>query len=485
MLTYVLCVCALAGCSDPQHYVETEDASCLQTAVVTQSRVAKYDSNEGSCGGYSVWNLLVSCNESVQSTVTVEARWFAGTESSLILQDHGERRHWSVGFSPGAWTNTSSPSFTLREGSQSVLLHVDCDGEFRNAEISAAACSVLADPVSPNGGKTHAESGTGTNGLGLLQKRTLRGVSGVTLVVVLISTPLVLGAVLFIIFHSSSFMKDGSRSVPRRKQREYTETESALPSVMTLPGSPSLPRIVQESQRIPPMCSELAVPGHTECVLALPSFLDVPRGEQVMRPLADRTGHTLLMAGLTSKRLDGGTQSWKTEFLSLARTDQHELAFCELVVGDGVNEKSFVNFFFWDGRLHSRMEEQRMHRDSATLLPTLSGFVIESATSNRWLLRLQGNFEERKISVINAVGDIVAMVTPGDDLEMRDQGRPEERYKLRLGPEADVAVIVLAVLASDRLLLHSVTKSAPSRPTLFDIASRRSSVVERAGTESW
>lgn len=233
------------------------------------------------------------------------------------------------------------------------------------------------------------------------------------------------------------------------------------------------------------MCSELAVPGHTECVLALPSFLDVPRGEQVMRPLADRTGHTLLMAGLTSKRLDGGTQSWKTEFLSLARTDQHELAFCELVVGDGVNEKSFVNFFFWDGRLHSRMEEERMHRDSATLLPTLSGFVIESATSNRWLLRLQGNFEERKISVINAVGDIVAMVTPGDDLEMRDQGRPEERYKLRLGPEADVAVIVLAVLASDRLLLHSVTKSAPSRPTLFDIASRRSSVVERAGTESW
>merc|ERR1719350_2468738 len=73
-------------------------------------------------------------------------------------------------------------------------------------------------------------------------------------------------------------------------------------------------------------------------------------------------------------------------------------------------------------------------------------FIVSSMTATPWQLHIQGDFEERKVCVLNEDSQIVAMALPADDASQGDS------YKLRLGPLADSGLIIVAMLAIDRML---------------------------------
>lgn len=176
-----------------------------------------------------------------------------------------------------------------------------------------------------------------------------------------------------------------------------------------------------------------------------------------MKNITDKFGQPLLFVGLTSAPAGG-------EFILLTKKDQQELAFCELTTGDADGWRGKI--FRWDGELFARVREETASergRDSITSAassmydPAGPSFVVCSATGSPWELRVTGNIHDRRMTIENEAQEVVAMVSPGEELAFQGPQGPRTRvdgefYKLRLAPHGDTCTIIVAFLAIERML---------------------------------
>uniref|UniRef100_A0A7S0ZT56 Uncharacterized protein n=1 Tax=Noctiluca scintillans TaxID=2966 RepID=A0A7S0ZT56_NOCSC len=200
------------------------------------------------------------------------------------------------------------------------------------------------------------------------------------------------------------------------------------------------------------LCPELEVPGSSECVVAMPSLAGVQRGEVLLRNVTDKTGQPLLRVGTTTQR----STSTNSEYVLLAKTNEQELTFCELCFPEPgqEGEHPIGQVFQWNGSLYAKVWEERAQVARARPMDVdLRTFLVTSATANHWQVRFQGNFVERKASVVSETGQIISMITPGDDLVFPRSDA--DFYKLRLGPQADAGMIIIVLLAIDRIIALS------------------------------
>lgn len=206
------------------------------------------------------------------------------------------------------------------------------------------------------------------------------------------------------------------------------------------------------------LCPKLTVPEGSECILGIPSIAGEKLGEVSLKNITDKFGQPLLFVGLTSAPGGG-------EFILLTKKDQQELAFCELTTG--VDAEGWLGKIFrWDGELFARIREERATEmrgcDSGSETSSMQGssgptFVVCSEIGSPWELRVTGNLQDRRMTVENATQEVVAMVSPGEELALqRPQGAratvEDEFYKLRLAPHGDTCTIIVAFLAIERIL---------------------------------
>lgn len=164
----------------------------------------------------------------------------------------------------------------------------------------------------------------------------------------------------------------------------------------------------------------------------------------MLKNITDKAGESLLYVGLTAAPAGG-------EYVLLAKKDQQELAFCEL--GTAVQTEGWSGKIFrWDGELYARLREERTSEVGrrSGIPGTHRTFAVLSAVGAKWELRITGNFKERKLCIEDGDRQVVAMVSPGDELCFAQA--PGEFYKLRLGPRADSCTVIVALLAIERLL---------------------------------
>lgn len=214
------------------------------------------------------------------------------------------------------------------------------------------------------------------------------------------------------------------------------------------------------------LCPELVVPEGSECILGIPSIAGEKSGEVSLKNITDKFGQPLLFVGLTSAPAGG-------EYILLTKQDQQELAFCELSVAPQAGGWC-GKIFRWDGELFARLREDRpplstvpskaglsrcnsdMSQASA-FGPAGPAFVVSSAAGPPWEIRVTGSIKDRRMTVENGNREVVAMISPGEELAI---GRPQgvrarvdgESYKLRLASEVDTCTIIVAFLAIERLL---------------------------------
>jgi len=252
----------------------------------------------------------------------------------------------------------------------------------------------------------------------------------------LIAVPLLALIVMFICWRSKKHPE--GTSLRGLASRGGSVQSSAAPSEVAL-----------ERPECTSLCAELVVPPHGECVFALPVLQMPVCDEMVVRDVTDKNGEPLLHLALT--RIPGDeAKPTQSEYVMLGKTDDSELAFCELELGQGDRRCSI---FSLSGDLFAHLEEEWN-------FPVAAGersFVVSGAAPMRWKLRFHGDFVGRKVQGINvATGRPVALISPGSDLSHRSHG---ENYKVRLGPLADSGLVIVSLVVIDRILRISPRSS--------------------------
>lgn len=285
----------------------------------------------------------------------------------------------------------------------------------------------------------------------------------------LVCVPLVLLAVaLFVadtlpaLLYGSAASRTPMRPAARRASVPTLKPHQQAPVLAQRRGSAASVDSASTDSAVPPAAAsagsllpELFVPPGSECVLGIPSLATAAPGEVLLKHITNKSGQALLYAGLTSSPAGG-------EYVVLVKKDQQELAYCEMggaVEAEGLAGKIFRS----DGVLHARIREatgEETRRFAARpQAPTAAVqhrmFLVSSATGAPWELHVRGDFKERQLTVADASGrQILAMTSPVADLPsaaLDGQRPPHDHYKLRLGPNADSCMVIVALLAIERL----------------------------------
>eukprot|EP00450_Noctiluca_scintillans_P027129 CAMPEP_0194520048 /NCGR_PEP_ID=MMETSP0253-20130528/53912_1 /TAXON_ID=2966 /ORGANISM="Noctiluca scintillans" /LENGTH=527 /DNA_ID=CAMNT_0039364249 /DNA_START=1 /DNA_END=1584 /DNA_ORIENTATION=+ len=397
-----------------------------------------------------------------------------GVDSAHFFVDvDGIQTVWNMSESAvsGMWHGSGmSPSFHLEEGRHRVeLLRVSGNHEIRNVQVYAPSCAA-PETGGVSGLLARASSKLmlrdmvkrGLEHLPELQAlsqkiRKSNDVSGVVMLLVvapIIACLVALLAVAVVRFTGTSprreitgmldQMRGGQSAVSRRPDRRQSDASLfAQPVPEMVPTQGSQRNTMQEADAMTVLCPQLTVPSNSECVLAVPSLLDVEHGSLVSRNLTDKDGLPLLRVGLSFTTRDPVADLPSCEYVLLAaQSDEQELAFCQLQMKEEGERFSSATLFRWDGHPFARLMEDPISRAGRT-------FAV-SSVSGRWHIRFQGSFEERKVSVLNERGELIAMA------ERRDESFTdvaEGSYKLRMGPHVDSGVVILTMLSIDRIFV--------------------------------
>ena len=224
---------------------------------------------------------------------------------------------------------------------------------------------------------------------------------------------------------------------------------TSLRSLESRSGSVQSSAAPSERPECTSLCAELVVPPHGECVFALPAFQVPVCDEMVVREVTDKNGKPLLRLAITHIPGDDAKPT-QSEYVMLGKTDDSELAFCELELGQGDRRCSIFSI---SGDLFAHLEEEWN-------FPVAAGersFVVSGVAPMRWKFRFHGDFVSRKVQGINvSTGRPVALISPGSDLSNSSNG---EYYKVRLGPLADSGLVIVSLVVIDRILRISPRSS--------------------------
>lgn len=192
------------------------------------------------------------------------------------------------------------------------------------------------------------------------------------------------------------------------------------------------------------LCKELQVPQGDESVIALPSLIMTITDQVKLCTVLDKEGNTLLRVGLMSSPAGAA----HTEYVLLANPDQQELSFCDLHFPRGPPQSGCSGaegeIFRWSGEPYARIQMDPGPGDGPC------AFSICSSSSGHRALHLAGDFHAHRVSAVSNRGQVVAEVTPGEDLEFDNVAG--DYYQLRLGSSADSGLVIIGLLAADRIL---------------------------------
>uniref|UniRef100_A0A7S1F5J9 Uncharacterized protein n=1 Tax=Noctiluca scintillans TaxID=2966 RepID=A0A7S1F5J9_NOCSC len=239
-------------------------------------------------------------------------------------------------------------------------------------------------------------------------------------------------------------------------QRVTGPLDSVVASARTLHSAPPVnPRF---------LCPELVVPTGSECVLLMPNLYTTLQGQVVMEDIFDRNGVALLKVGVTCTPTGSTSQTACSEYVLLSRLNEQELTFCEITIPKSNEGGQFVkgSIYHWNGNLHATLVEENNETSAGH-----RSFIINVEGNSS--LRVSGNFMQRTVQVMEVLTEkIVAEVAPSPN--------PGKDYKLVMQPNADSGLVIISLLAIDRILDPSWDSTVYARNSVM---SARPSIMGR------
>lgn len=253
---------------------------------------------------------------------------------------------------------------------------------------------------------------------------------------------------------------------PLVASRRSSEPSSSHLSVRQSSARPSL-----LSNRFPPhkptaLCPEMVVAADMECIFAVPA-LKMPLSAQegmLLRNVTDKNGKALLRLALTRVPADKA-RSLESEYVMLTKLDETEMAFCELDVSNRGAPLSSI--YLTTGDVYATVAEEigYMPPSRTEVRSEHRSFMVTGVSPNPLQLRFTGDFFNRDVSVVAVnTGRRVAVITAGEDMPVTRTR--DDCYQVRLGPNADGALILVALIVMDRLLAFSTQPLVATSPTL-------------------
>lgn len=300
----------------------------------------------------------------------------------------------------------------------------------------------------------------------LFQKRLEGGMEPFTIVALSMVLLLSLLMVIFIYLHhcyghhAAPERHDAAPSPNPNKQVQYTkqDRQRASPPASTR-SSPKAPPVSnvrppdsaarQQDPRI--LCKELLVPEKTECVLAVPYLgLETSSARNSSRSYAvtDKKGKTLLSVTL---ELPSGPAGHMLERLTLQpAAGQDALASCDILIPAAVarsnvepKPKIRCTIMTKAGDLFGRIEFESLKTGGD---PNSQCFEMVGV-GGTWRLSFYGNLVDHTLNVTNDKSQLLGTV----ETAQLPFGEPGSYYQLRVAPLADAGLILIALLALDRM----------------------------------
>jgi len=221
------------------------------------------------------------------------------------------------------------------------------------------------------------------------------------------------------------------------------------------------------------LCSELVVPSGLDCEFALPNlqaafveelFQDTRECLSLPQDILDRKGRPLLRLALT--RIAGQSRNSFFEYVLLAKPDASELASCELhVTCEGSNRQTQCSIFFTSGELFARVAET--DRDVGNTRER--SFLITSANPKEpWTMRVHGDVVNHTVTVASVdTGRRVATLTNPETMSTGGH------YLVRLASTTDAALLIIALVAIDRIVALMPVKILSGRPSIVQLEEQK------------
>lgn len=198
------------------------------------------------------------------------------------------------------------------------------------------------------------------------------------------------------------------------------------------------------------LCEELRVPEGSQCVLAVPSLVDVNPGKDKREyRILDTSGEPLICVSLRS--VEDVSDSTSERLVLMGWRGRSELATCKLLLSEGLPQGLI---FRPTGQLYAILKEvPDTESEGPGRLTSNERVFWMSSPSGIPVVKVKGDPQSRKLVITmdtEAGGQkIAAAVVPGNAPK---SDKSNLKYKqLRVAPGVDASIVIFACLAVDRL----------------------------------
>lgn len=459
--------------------IEAKDAPANATAEAVPEPAAPAANSSGSVVStvstpVSLGPLLVNKTEplSVEAALALTSNVHASTMPVVAegVNETGKTNLMDVAASPLA-INTTKVAESLVPGTSAAMPATS--RELNSVPVPAANAAMpptsreLNSVVSPSESVDDSLPSESEAGRSIMNDLLfLRGKPQILSILVMMLMPAGLCAVMYCVFSIIKTMEDGqsqdgedaAMSHPTSGNRGLTLGEMLQPN--------RSPKRAYE-----PLCHELLAPPENECIIALPSLNEVNPTPGFDCLIVTKTGTPIVRVSLT-RMADGvpdvaGGGSYAVgqtlERISLvAFKRQNALGFCELEVpraGSGAANAPKCNIYRPTGDLFATLEEETVGVVSSILASSSAAAgrafgtkcYMLTAAESKTRFWIQGNFAERNLVVVSETDNQKPIITveSGEQLQFKKEGG--DYYRLRVQPKVDAGVVIMALLAIDRL----------------------------------
>lgn len=278
-----------------------------------------------------------------------------------------------------------------------------------------------------------------------------------TIVAIVIVLFMGLAMGLFVYFHhqhrpEKEKLRPGPASAPPQQAREERPRKSPPVSQRSHEPAPAAQQAAPPPRPVDNriLCKELVVPEGTECVLAVPiTGLESTRRSRKTFDITDKKGKTLLKVAL---EIPKGPSGHMLERLTLqSASAQDALASCDILIpvlnrGSG-GPKIRCSIQSKTGDLFGRIDFEAQTSDTGQCYEMIG-------VGGTWHVSFYGNLGEHSLNVTNDKSQLLATVEQAN----LSFASPGSYYQLRVAPLSDAGLILIALLALDRMF------AASSRP---------------------
>jgi len=218
-----------------------------------------------------------------------------------------------------------------------------------------------------------------------------------------------------------------------------------------------------------PLCQELLAPSDNYCVIALPSLVrDNLGASMIERMVLSKTGSPIVritfacvsdgMPDVAGGAAGSGQSLERISLISYRR--QNALGFCELQFPSASQPMSCC-MYRPSGELFATLAEDSTGAVSSLLAsgscallgaPTFGAkcyMLTTVATAARFWIR--GDFINHNLEVVSEIEKDKAIIKVDSGQQLKFKGDLDNHYRLRVQPKVDAGVVIMALLAIDRL----------------------------------